>query len=103
MQIQEAQVILDVVVKGLHVKKVWCASIHDSIICRPGNQEEVAALILDAFQGYSVQPSLEVEPLRKPQTVCLTASIIAECDSSIGGPHPERQSRQSAPDLACQT
>ena len=65
MQIQEAQVILDVVVKGLHAKKIWCASIHDSIICRPGNQEEVAALLLDAFQGYGVQPSLDREPLQK--------------------------------------
>lgn len=65
MQIQEAQVILDVVVKALHAKKIWCASIHDSIICRPGNQEEVAALMLDAFQSYGVQPSLDREPLQK--------------------------------------
>lgn len=65
MQIQEAQVILDVVVKALHTKKIWCASIHDSIICRPGNQEEVAALMLDAFQDYGVQPTLDREPLQK--------------------------------------
>lgn len=65
MQIQEAKVILDVVVKALHAKKIWCASIHDSIICRPGDQEEVAALILDSFQDYGVRPSLDLEPLRK--------------------------------------
>ena len=79
MQIQEAQVILDVVVKALHVQKIWCASIHDSIICRSGDREEVAALILNAFQDYGVQPSLELEPLRKSQTVYLTPSLTGEC------------------------
>ena len=64
--------ILDVVVKALHAKKIWCASIHDSIICRPRNQEEVTALMLDAFQDYGVQPSLDQDPLRKSQTAYLS-------------------------------
>ena len=75
MQIQEAHVILDVVVKALHAKKIWCASIHDSIICRPGDQEEVATLMLDAFQDHGVQPSLDQEQLRKQQTAPLTEAM----------------------------
>ena len=66
MQKEEAGMILDTVVVELHKRKIWCASIHDSILCRPGDQDVVKDIMLTAFQTKAgLIPSLDVEPLLK--------------------------------------
>jgi hypothetical protein len=66
MQKEEAGLMLDTVMVELHKRKIWAASIHDSIVCRPGDQESVKEIILTAFQAKAgLVPSLDVEPVRK--------------------------------------
>ncbi|ALW85317.1 hypothetical protein AUC43_09545 [Hymenobacter sedentarius] len=65
MQRIEANLVIDVVTTALQTKKIWCASIHDSIVCRPGDQEAVMAILADAFeQAAGIKPSIKPEPLK---------------------------------------
>jgi hypothetical protein len=68
MQHTEAQIILEKVVRRLHKSKVWCASIHDSIVCLAPDRETVKAAMLTSFQvEFNLAPTLNEEPLRKPE------------------------------------
>ncbi|OGX81160.1 hypothetical protein BEN47_19350 [Hymenobacter lapidarius] len=65
MQRIEAGLVLDVVTAALQERKIWCASIHDSIVCRPGDQEAVKALLEGAFErAAGVKPSIKPKPLK---------------------------------------
>jgi len=65
MQRIEAGLVIDVATTALHEQKIWCASIHDSIVCRPGDQEAVMTLLADTFgKAAGVKPSIKPEPLK---------------------------------------
>ncbi|ALW84054.1 hypothetical protein AUC43_02415 [Hymenobacter sedentarius] len=66
MQKREASVILDTVLKALHANKVWAATIHDSVVCRPDDAALVRELVEEAFRlKAGIVPGLDVEPLQK--------------------------------------
>ena len=66
MQHIEAGLVVDVVTTALHERKIWCASIHDSIVCRPGDQEAVQLILADAFErAAGIKPSIKPESLKK--------------------------------------
>ena len=48
------------------MRKIWAASIHDSIVYRPGDVEIVKAMLSEACEkAAGVKPSIKPEPLRK--------------------------------------
>jgi hypothetical protein len=64
MQKQEATVILKTIGGQLKKKKIFYATIHDSLIVLQEHQEEVKALILEAFMKVvGVAPTVKPEPM----------------------------------------
>jgi len=64
MQRQEAQIILRTIGSSLEKKKIWHATIHDSVVCLEEHAEEVKALILEAFmRDVGIPPTVKAERL----------------------------------------
>ncbi|MBC6610955.1 hypothetical protein H8B15_08470 [Hymenobacter sp. BT507] len=68
MQYTEAQIMLDTIVKSLQKNKIWCASIHDSIVCLKRDKDFVTNVILDAFRNkFNLVPSVDEELWIRPE------------------------------------
>ncbi|QDA59014.1 hypothetical protein [Hymenobacter jejuensis] len=64
MQQVEAEIIVDTVAAALQRKRIWCATIHDSIVCLAQDKDEVLQRTQDAFRAaYELTPAVSVEKL----------------------------------------
>ncbi|QDA61662.1 hypothetical protein [Hymenobacter jejuensis] len=69
LQRTEAAFMLDCVMTHLQEMGVWCASIHDSIVCLECDQDHVINTLLEAFEReYKLSPKIEPELLRKAES-----------------------------------
>ncbi|OGX87053.1 hypothetical protein BEN47_12145 [Hymenobacter lapidarius] len=60
----EAGLVVDTVLPALQAQGIWCASIHDSIICRERDVPVAMALLSQAFEAAAgIAPSIEAVPL----------------------------------------
>jgi hypothetical protein len=76
MQQVESTIIIKIIVRQLQKERVWCSTIHDSIVVLPQDVKKVRKLILEKFAAlYNLTPSLDEEPL-KP--VAITPDLKTE-------------------------
>lgn len=69
MQRIEASLVVDTVLPALQARGIWCASIHDSIICLERDVPVAMALLSQAFEDAAgIAPSIESKPLVKEPT-----------------------------------
>lgn len=63
----EAGLIVDTVLPALHVRGIWCASIHDSVLVREADVP--VAILSQAFaDAVGIAPTIESRPLIKEPT-----------------------------------
>ncbi len=63
LQGAETDFIIHTVAPMLRKGGIWCATIHDSVVCRPENAATVKSIMAEGFDRLGVQPRLTAEPL----------------------------------------
>lgn len=86
MQKAEANIILQKVVLKLAAKRIWCSTIHDSVVVREKDVEQVTAIMLKAFQDeHNLTPLLNPEAFQLPKEEPVIETITAP----VTAPEPE--------------